>query len=156
MPSIPLLLFPSNTLQHGNTSSKEFPSTRKRFQVSSMTSEKSVSHLLAKLEEECKRIFTSHSLQIPTSYRELLRWIETENKSSTFSSLHQADDDLDVEDHQQYFVTVNDLHSKYSSSLVAIGLGGYGGSSSVAVMRCILRYFNCIGHVVMVDGDNLH
>lgn len=127
---------------------------REVFQVSSMAShEKSVKHLLAKIEEECRRIFSTHSIQIPSSYRNLLQWIEKENKSTSLLAIPGTSDDQEStdENHQQYFVSVDDLHSKYTSSLVSSAIG----SLSVDVTRRMLRYLHAIGYVVIVDANTV-
>jgi hypothetical protein len=46
------------------------------FSVSSLTSRESVQHLLSSVERECNRIFSLHSIQIPTRYRQILQLLQ--------------------------------------------------------------------------------
>lgn len=130
---------------------KRLPLYKKEvFSVSSMTSSSSVTHFFQKLEEECQRIFQFHSVQVPTSYRNLLRWIEKENESM----IRQQNECGNKDDHHQYFVSVNDLHTKYSS-FCASSEANRATQVEVTVMKRILRYLHAIGHIVVVDDDTV-
>lgn len=124
----------------------KLPLYKEIFSVSSLTSSESVNRLLQKVEEVCEQIFQSLPIRIPSSYRDLLGWIESYNKSTVHS--HQQDQhDYQENHHHQYFISINDLHSKYLSTNASFG----AGTISAGMMERILRFLHAIGHVVLVD-----
>lgn len=122
------------------------------FSVGSLTSEESIKHLLAKVEDECSRIFPSHSFQTPCSYRDLLQWIENENK--TIQKAQQDNKQESADNHQEYFSSINKLHSKYTSSSSPSSTST-SPSVTVDVMVRVLRYLHTIGRVVTVDDNTV-
>jgi hypothetical protein len=97
------------------------------FNISSLESKASVSHLFQCVEEECKRIFKSHSISIPKPYLELLQSIKQLNDISSSSPPH---------------------HFTSPSKLPSCGLDEFG-------KKLALRYFHSTGHVVLLDDDTV-
>lgn len=113
---------------------------------------------------------TSHPFEIPTLYKKLLRWIEDQNKKTV-----QYPED----DYQQYFISVDELHSQYVSYLSSLtNTGGNNGNTgnndndgndgnddnddnddvswiSIHMMKAILGYLHTIGRIVKVDNYTL-
>lgn len=117
---------------------KRLPLYKKEiFSVSSLKSVDSVQHLLEKVDEECTRIFNSHALRIPSSYRKLLAWIQNNNKLIQYQQQEE-----DQQTSQNYFCSIDELHTKYNSKTM-----------TKEVMRRTLRYFHAIGHIVMINSD---
>lgn len=59
------------------TTFKRIPIYKKEvFSVSALTSEDSVKRFLHKVEGECEQIFQYHFVRIPSTHRDLLRWID--------------------------------------------------------------------------------
>jgi hypothetical protein len=98
------------------------------FNISSLKSKDSVSHLLRCVEGECKRIFKSHSISIPKPYLELLQSIKQINDISSSSS------------------TPN--HFTSPSKLPYCGLDEFG-------KKVALRYFHSTGNVILLDEDTV-
>jgi hypothetical protein len=63
------------------------PISRQWFVISSTTSRESVQHLLKFLNGECDRIFKTHAIQIPSSYRALLHEIQRHKDYESLKSV---------------------------------------------------------------------
>lgn len=86
---------PTVQLQHIETWQEMWPRlaivNRQVFEISALTSEESVRHLLNSIDQECDKMFTLHTMEIPTLYRATLEKIRSDPTTSKFSLVNEDD-----------------------------------------------------------------